>query len=359
MSFNFYLYRGFRLLLFPFSFVVGVYIFCRNYCFDKGWLPSASFGLPVICIGNLSTGGTGKSPMTEYLLALLMPNYKVATLSRGYRRKTKGYILANETVSALDIGDEPMQFHQKFPQVAVAVGESRLEAIGQLLQDCPATQVVILDDAFQHRPVTAGCNILLTEFGNPYWWDWYLPTGDLRDSPASAVRAQIIIVTKCPLDMSVAQKNQYIRHIRPLANQKVFFSSIEYGIPYHIVTKRATALTPSSELLLICGIANPLPLKKYIESRTASYLQKTYKDHHIFNIDDWQEINALFHKMDAAEKIMLTTEKDAMRLLKFGKLLNDVPLYVLPIKHHFLFEEAALLDISIINFVESFYQPTT
>ena len=204
---NFFL-KSFRILLFPFSLLYWLGIAVRNFLYDKKVFRSASFGLPLICVGNLSVGGTGKSPMTEYLVRLLKDQFRVATLSRGYKRRTKGYALANESASALEIGDEPMQFHRKFPDIAVAVGEERIVAIPQLLHDRPGTDVIILDDAFQHRAVKAGLNILLTEYGNLFTSDFYLPTGDLRDLKSSYRRAEIIVVTKCKPDLSAEEKNK-------------------------------------------------------------------------------------------------------------------------------------------------------
>jgi tetraacyldisaccharide 4'-kinase len=354
MSFNFFLFRGLRLLLFPVSLLAGLYISVRNWMYDRNWLKSASFNLPVICMGNLSVGGTGKSPMTEYLLRLLSDRYPMAVLSRGYKRKTSGYLLASGNTTALEIGDEPMQFFKKFPQVAVAVGEERLEAIPQLLHDRPDTKAVVLDDAFQHRAIKAGLNIILTDFSNPYWEDTYLPTGDLRDNKYSAKRAQIIIVTKCPPDLTEPQKQACLKEIKPLKGQQIFFTTIDYGVPYHIVNRQNIELTKAFELLLVCAIANPLPLKKYLENRVGAYFEKNFDDHHIFTIDDWKEIVEKFNRIDAGTKIILTTEKDAVRLEKFGDLLLEYPVYVMPIRHKFLFNEGDVFDMTILNFIENF-----
>jgi tetraacyldisaccharide 4'-kinase len=299
-------------------------------------------------------GGTGKSPMTEYLLRLLSLNYPVAVLSRGYKRKTKGYLLAKPATTALEIGDEPMLFHMKFPAVAIAVGEERIEAIPQLLHDRPETKLIILDDAFQHRAIKAGLNIILTDYSNPYWYDTFLPTGELRDNKHSAQRAEIIIVTKCPADLSEIRQSAYIEKMKPQKGQKVFFTSIEYGIPYHIISAYPLPLSQQMELLLVTGIANPLPLKLHVENAVGAYFEKNYNDHHIFSIDDWNEILERFHKIDATEKIILTTEKDAVRLEKFGDLLKEKPVYVMPIRHHFLFEGGNDFDRTIIEFIENF-----
>jgi tetraacyldisaccharide 4'-kinase len=326
----------------------------RNWLYKVNYFKSATFNMPIICVGNISVGGTGKSPMVEYLIRMLSPNFKVATLSRGYKRKTKGYALANEKTTALEIGDEPMQFHSKFPSIPVAVGEQRLEAIPQLLHDKPDTEVIILDDAFQHRKVTAGFNIVLTDYNNLYTSDWYLPTGDLRDVRSSANRAQIIIVTKCPQTITDIEKETIINKLEPTPIQHVFFSCIKYGVPYHIINRQSFHLYSKCEVLLVCGIANPKPLKQLLEQNTAAYTEKIYNDHHIFTIDDLNEIKEKYSKLDGEQNIIITTEKDAVRLLKFEQELAQMPLYVIPIEHQILFNEEQKLQTIINNYVSNF-----
>ncbi|HUR65048.1 MAG TPA: tetraacyldisaccharide 4'-kinase [Chitinophagaceae bacterium] len=350
---NFFL-RSFRILLLPFALLYWLGIAIRSFLFDKNISSSSSFGLPVICVGNLSVGGTGKSPMVEYLVALLKDRFKVATLSRGYKRRTKGYALANEHSTALDIGDEPMQFHLKFPEVPVAVGEERLVAIPQLLHDRPATETIILDDAFQHRSVRAGLNILLTEYGNLFTRDFYLPTGDLRDLKSNYKRAQVIVVTKCKADLSEMEKEKLIREIDPQKGQKIFFTTLGYGQPYHFVTKKHTGLGSQTEVLLISGIANPRPLKNMLEEHHNSYQMLQYNDHHIFTIDDWKDISNKFNAIPSADKIILTTEKDAVRLEKFSAQIGQVPLYIIPVWHHFLFNEGEEFNQTVIDFIQHF-----
>ncbi|MBN9297434.1 MAG: tetraacyldisaccharide 4'-kinase [Filimonas sp.] len=354
MNFNSFFLRSFRVLLLPFSLLYGLAIVIRNYLYNKNYLRSAKFGLPLICVGNLAVGGTGKSPMVEYLLRLLHQRYKVATLSRGYKRKTKGYALADSKTTALEIGDEPMQFFQKFPDVAVAVGEERIVAIPQLLHDKPDTDVIILDDAFQHRAVQAGLNIVLTEYSNLYTHDFFLPTGDLRDQRAAAKRADIIVVTKCPVNLSEADKQRLFTDINPQDHQSLFFTSISYGVPYHILSKTERPISPVDEVLLVCGIANPKPLKEYLFEHAATYYQQDYSDHHVFRIDDLKDIYKKFENIQASQKFILTTEKDAVRLTKFSTELANMPLYVLPIQHRFLFNEGEQFDEKIIYFIEHF-----
>jgi tetraacyldisaccharide 4'-kinase len=302
--------RSFRYILYPFSVLYGSIIGVRNKLFDKNILRSASFNFPLICVGNLALGGTGKTPMAEYLIRLLRQKYKVATLSRGYKRKTKGFAIADDTTTAIEIGDEPMQLHKKFPGITVAVAEERVVGIPQLLHSKPETQVIILDDAFQHREVRAGLNILLTDYRNLYTRDIILPAGDLRDVKSSSARAHIIVVTKCKSNLNEEEKQEIIEELKPLDSQEVFFTEVEYGVPYHLFTKEEKFLQPGSVILLICGIANPEPLKNIVATYGSNYETLVFKDHHIFNMDDLNNIKKQFSKIDSPNKMMLTTEKD-------------------------------------------------
>jgi tetraacyldisaccharide 4'-kinase len=349
--------KSFRILLLPFALVYGLVIWIRNLLYDKGILKSTQFNLPIICVGNISVGGTGKSPMVEFLVNILQNKFRVATLSRGYKRKTRGYALAGAETTAIDIGDEPMLFHLKFPRVPVAVGEKRVEAIPQLLHDHAETEVIILDDAFQHRSIKAGFNIVLTDKENLYTRDFFLPTGDLRDLRSSAKRAEVIIVTKCPADLTEEERKEITKEIRPLPGQKLFFTTILYETPYHIATKEIYETGEETEVLLITGIANPTPLKNLLEARAASYYMMHYPDHHIFTIDDWKDIRKRFDSIESAKKIILTTEKDAMRFMKFGKEMNGMPFYVIPIRTSFLFQQEAAFTSAIETFIEQFKQP--
>lgn len=332
--------KSFRYLFLPFSLIYGIILYIRNWLFDKNYLKSATFNFPIICVGNLAVGGTGKTPMVEYLIRLLGDDYKLATLSRGYKRKTRGFGIANGDTTALEIGDEPMQFHIKYPNTTVSVGEERLAAIPQLLQERPDTQVIILDDAFQHRTVSAGLNILLTERKNLYSRDLWMPAGDLRDTRKSADRAQIIVVTKCRQELGFQKRDLIIKELAPKPNQSVFFTEIVYGQPYHLFSKEEYTITPQMDLLLVCGIASPKPLKEYLTSKVSTYDMLRYPDHHIFSIDDLEEIKKQFEKLRSSQKIILTTEKDSVRLMKFENELKTYPIYVLPIEHRFLFNDA-------------------
>lgn len=352
--FSSFFLRSFRILLLPFALLYGLGVILRNWLYDKNILKSVSFGLPVICVGNLSVGGTGKSPMVEWLVENLGDKFHVATLSRGYKRKTRGYALANENTTALEIGDEPMQFHRKFPGVAVAVGEERIEAIPQLLHDRPETEAIILDDAFQHRAIKAGLNILLTEQGNLFTRDFFLPTGDLRDQKKSFRRAGIIVVTKCKPGISLEERDRITREIGPKNDQKIFFTAIEYGQPYHLVDKKPYTWDEKTEILLVTGIANPRPIKKLLEEHSNSYHMIQYRDHHIFSIDDLAEIRTKLGAIETSNKIVLTTEKDAVRLEKFRDALSGLPIFVIPIRHQFLFDGEDEFRSTIIRFIDEF-----
>lgn len=348
------LLKSFRYLLLPITWIYGAVIWLRNQLYDKNILKSVSFNFPIICVGNLATGGTGKTPMTEYLVRLLKNDFKTATLSRGYKRKTEGFAIANKDTTALEIGDEPMQFYRKFPDVTIAVGEERIVAIPQLLHQQPETEVIILDDAFQHRQVKAGLNIILTDFSNLYTRDFILPAGDLRDVRSSSKRADIIIVTKCKADLSEAEKKAIMAEIKPASHQTVYFTKIAYGKPYHLFTKETIDIKSDHGILLVCGIANPRPLKEHLTKYADSYDMLRYADHHIFHSNDLQDIRQQFKKIRSENKLVLTTEKDAVRLEKFEKELSDFPIYVVPIEHLFMFNETDDFNTKVRSFIIDF-----
>jgi tetraacyldisaccharide 4'-kinase len=248
-----------------------------------------------------------------------------------------------------------MQFYLNFPQVSVAVGEKRNEAIPQLLHDRPETQVIILDDGFQHRSIQPGLSILLTDYNNLFINDFFLPTGDLRDTKSSYKRAQIIVVTKCIPSLSQEEKLRITEEINPTPTQQIFFSTINYATPHHILNhQHEFNLHKKLEVLLVTGIANSKPLQKYILEQCYTYEKISFSDHHIFSIDDLREVKRKFAKMDSQEKIILTTEKDAVRLVKFKDELENLPLFVLPIKHQILFDEETEFKNTISEFIKNF-----
>ena len=292
--------------------------------------------------------------MVEYLIRILSHGNELATLSRGYKRKTRGFGIADENTTALEIGDEPMQFHLKFPYITVAVGEERLVAIPQLLTERPKTQIIILDDAFQHRSVKAGLNILLTDYKNLYTRDILMPAGDLRDNRKSADRAELIVVTKCNNNLGEEERDLILKELNPQPDQKVFFTEVLYTQPYHLFTKNAFFFAEDLEVLLVCGIANPKPLQEFLNPHVQSYDMLRYPDHHVFSIGDMEDIKRQFERMPATNKVILTTEKDGVRLQKFEKELENFPIYVIPIEHSFLFNDANRFYRLVKDFVDSF-----
>ena len=352
-SIEFFLY-SFRLLLFPLALLYGLGVRLRNLAYDKGWLHSQTFNIPMVCIGNLAVGGTGKSPLTEHLIGILTQKYRTAALSRGYKRRTRGYVLAGPGTTSLEIGDEPMQLHLKHPDIPVAVGESRAEALPQLLFDRPDTEVIVLDDAFQHRSVKPGLNILLTDRNNLYTRDFLLPTGDLRDQSSSARRADIVIVTKCPGSMTEKEAAAVRNELDLQEGQDLFFTTIVQGRPRHIVTGETRDLERETEVLLFTGIANPKPLKAYLQEMVHSYEEIRFSDHHHFNIDDVKGIQRRFESLKAKDRVILTTEKDAVRLSRFASELLDKPVFSIPMRIEFLFEGGGRFQDRIFNFIDTF-----
>jgi tetraacyldisaccharide 4'-kinase len=294
-----------RKILFPFSLVYGLIVYLRNRFYDWGVFSSKSYQTPIISVGNLSVGGTGKTPMVELLISLLQDN-KVAVLSRGFRRKSKGFVLATENSSVNDLGDEPFQIHKKFRKVQVAVDGNRQNGI-QILEVKAKPDVILLDDAFQHRKVKPIYSILLTAYDSLYTSDWYLPTGNLRDSRREADRADVIVVTKCPPKSSDVERLKIKTKLNPKTNQKVLFSYLDYQVELlgNGSLKKIEDLK-GKPITLVTGIANPKPLLQFLKQNEISFKHLAYKDHHNFSS---QELENLKSKPN-----VLTTEKDYMRL---------------------------------------------
>ncbi|PWH81730.1 tetraacyldisaccharide 4'-kinase [Algibacter marinivivus] len=306
-----------RKILLPIVPIYYLIAWFRNKLYDSGIKKSTSYNLPVVCVGNLSVGGTGKTPMIEYLIKVLKEDYKVATLSRGYKRKTDGYQLADNNATAESIGDEPFQFYSKFKdEITVAVDSDRRNGIENLKQQDP--DVILLDDAFQHRKVQAGFNILLTTYENPYFEDIVLPTGDLREPRAGAKRADIIVVTKCPNNLSEKKKAKIIKRITPKANQHVFFSAIAYS-EMLFSAEKSKSIDDLNNFTLVTGIANASPLVDFLKSKNLNFQHLNFKDHHDFTKED---ISTLEKK-----ELIVTTEKDFMRLKQYD-VLRDKLFYV-------------------------------
>ncbi len=328
-----------RKLLFPFSLVYGAVVFFRNLFYDLGVFKSETFEIPTICVGNLSVGGTGKTPMVELLLGFLGQTNQVAVLSRGYKRKSKGFKLAGVDTTVAELGDEPYQIHIKFPEVTVAVDADRRNGFLELTKKLNP-DVILLDDAFQHRKVKAGMNILLTSFDNLYVDDWFLPTGNLRDAKNQAKRANLIVVTKCPSNLTPATANKIVADIKPTLAQQVLFATLEYDDRLKgKLEDVGIASLKGSKFTLVTGIANPTPLVKHLKSKGLHFEHKAYGDHHFFSDGEINELNK--------RKLIVTTEKDFVRLK--DKLEN---LLYLEVKHNFLFDGQKVLEKEIRQFLK-------
>jgi tetraacyldisaccharide 4'-kinase len=340
-------------LLYPFSLLYGLVMWLRNRFYDKGLLTAVEFDLPVIAAGNLSVGGTGKTPHVEYMIRLLKDHYKIATLSRGYNRRTSGYILADENSTASDIGDEPMQFHDKYPDIKVCVGEERMLAVPQLLSDEPDTQVVLLDDAFQHRSIRPGMNILITDYRRLFTRDHVVPFGRLREGRKGYMRANCIIVSKCPPAMSVAEKQALEKEIAPLPHQRLFFTTLQYGALFDMITHQPVEIPKAATVLLACGIARPEPLLDELRQRYDQVYLLSFPDHYYYSEKDIAKIRKECSDLPGTEKIVITTEKDAVRLhlLKGALAEQNLQIAVMPVEISFLFGEAELFNNFIFDYI--------
>ncbi len=337
-----------RKILYPFALLYGEIVNLRNIAFDKGVFTTTKFSIPTIVVGNLNVGGTGKSPQIEYLVRLLQENYKIAVLSRGYKRKSKGFQLADKNTTAEHIGDEPMQFHQKFNDIFVAVDADRVNGINQLKKLNKTLDVILLDDAFQHRKVEAGFNILLTAYHNLYTDDIILPAGNLREKISGANRAQIIVVSKCPENLSETEQFKIAQKLKPKLNQTVFFSKIAYhSSVLNDENKIALAELKNYNVLLVTGIANANPLIKFLKKKEIQLKHLKYADHYSFSKSDKESIIFEFDKINTKKKIILTTEKDYVR----GFSNINKPIYYLPIRTEFL-ENGEDFNKLILNYVQ-------
>jgi tetraacyldisaccharide 4'-kinase len=322
-------------LLYPFALIYGLIVCLRNKCYDWGILKSTKFDFPIISVGNLSMGGTGKTPHIERLISLLGREYKIAVVSRGYKRKTKGFRLADENSDSHDIGDEPLQIKQKFPDVIVAVDGNRVRGIRKVMEMNPETDVVLLDDAFQHRSVKPGISILLTDFHNLYPEDYLFPVGTLREFRRGARRADIIVVTKTAKVLSPITVRRIKGLIKPKEHQTLHFSRISYD---NLKPLPGLNIKPPNEkissVLLFAGIANIYPLKEYVLNMTNHLDTLKYRDHHRYSAKDYKKIRTTFEDIFTQNKIIITTEKDAMRIAlpKIPEELADLPIFYIPIK---------------------------
>jgi len=340
-------------ILFPFSLLYGFVMFVRNVLFDIGLLPSARFEKAVISVGNLSMGGSGKTPHIEYLIRLLSPDHSLATLSRGYGRKSKGFVLALKSSDVKDVGDEALQIVNKFDNIRVAVDENRKRGITSLLGKFDHLDTILLDDAFQHKYVKPGLSILLTSYSLLYSDDHVVPSGTLREFRSGADRADIIIVTKTPKIFSPISRRRILEDLNPADHQKVYFSYISYGDPVPLGINE-TAAFPSRlvSILLLTGIADHSQLREHIERLTTDIVMMRFPDHHSFSEKDVAHIESRFSDIPTQKKVIITTEKDAMRLRtnELSPLLKHLPIYYFPIKIDFQGSDGELFDRHVSTF---------
>lgn len=352
------------MLAWPFSLLYGLVVVLRNKLFDAGIFPSTEIKeIALIGVGNLTAGGTGKTPHVEYIVKLLYPKYKIATLSRGYGRKSSGFLVAEKNATTADIGDEPKQFRNRFNEdVTVAVDANRVHGVRKLIEQISGLQVVLLDDAFQHRRIKPGLQIMLTDYARLYYEDHLLPTGYLREPASGVRRADIIIVTKTPQLFSPLERKIIIKKINPQPYQKVYFSTIIYGdfIPFG----NLPALLPQSKevffsnkysVILLTGIANSHSLEYFLKEKVKELIPFRFRDHHEFTPENLKDLKEKFDNLKSEKKIILTTEKDAMRLQKPGlaEFLGELPVYYVPIEIAFHDQDAVSFNQQINDYVRS------
>ncbi|WP_158837227.1 tetraacyldisaccharide 4'-kinase [Polaribacter sp. L3A8] len=301
-----------RFLLFPFTIIYDVVTSVRNFFFEIGIFKQTSFKIPVIVVGNLSVGGTGKTPQIEYLIRLLKDHFKTAVLSRGYKRKTEGYVLLNDSHSAEDVGDEPLQYFKKFSKIDVAVDANRVAGISKLIKE-NSPEVILLDDAYQHRKVKGSFYILLTKYDDLFTDDFLLPTGNLRESRRGAKRADIILVTKCPISLDKISKNKIENKLKKY-HKKVFFTTISYDDKISGNSDVLMDDLKDYEVLLITGIANPTPLLSFLDENNVKFKHLKFPDHHHFTDKEIAIIKGKYVDLESSNKLILTTEKDYVRL---------------------------------------------
>lgn len=349
-----------RILLFPISIIYGLITKIRNILFDWKILSSKKFPIPIISVGNLSVGGTGKTPHVDYLVRLLKNKMQIATLSRGYGRSTKGFLIAKPDSTDKEIGDEPLLFAKKHPNIIVAVDGKRVRGIKKLLKTYPELKVIILDDAFQHRYVKPGLNILLTDYFRLYSSDYLMPTGQLREYRSGAKRADIIVVTKTPKVFSPLDKRYILNKIKPRPHQSIYFSYISYGKFEPLYESPSILANPDpSKILLFTGISNPVPIEEYLKRHCNELISIRFKDHYQYNTEDLKKIRIKFEAIYSANKIIVTTQKDRMRLLtqELKDIFIDLPVYYVPIEVEFHknenHQDSRDFDKEITHFLEN------
>jgi tetraacyldisaccharide 4'-kinase len=349
-----------RFILLPFTLIYALIIALRNFLYQARIINRTSFNIPIICIGNIAVGGTGKTPHIEWIIESLQSTYKLAVLSRGYKRKTTGYVLATENETPLTVGDEPFQIAQKFPDIAVAVCENRVLGVPSLLGDVPTTELILMDDGFQHLPIKPGYSIVLTDYSNLFFNDWLMPSGTLREFRSAYKRAQCIIVTKCPTTISEKEKEIISQKINPLPHQLILFSVIEYGELKPIFKHNNTPESPN-HVLAFSGIANEQPFLAELNKRFHQVSAINFSDHQEYSLITLSDIAERYRALQNNQAILVTTEKDAVKLhtQQAENILGQIPIYYLPIHIRFLDNGSATLIAAITQFISSFVDSET
>ncbi|MDL2208922.1 tetraacyldisaccharide 4'-kinase [Parabacteroides sp. OttesenSCG-928-O15] len=346
----------------PLSFFYGLGVGIRNQLFDWGILRSEQFPIPVICVGNLAVGGTGKTPHIEYIIRLLQQkNYRIAVLSRGYKRKTSGFLLADSSSTSEEIGDEPYQIMQKFPDLLLAVDADRREGVRKLLalEENRRPQVVLLDDGFQHRYIKPSFSIILTDYNRLYYHDKLLPAGLLREKARATRRTDVVVVTKCPKDMKPIEYRIIEDHTQLLAHQKVFFTRMVYNdlqpVFEEAKPRMLRDIRRDDDVLAISGIANPTLFEQEILKYSQQVITQHFPDHHDFTKSDFKKLNTLFNNMSSKEKLIIVTEKDAARMRHNMYLPEEwkQSLYSLPISVLFTGRRETLFDQILLKHIET------
>ena len=349
-----------NLLLYPFSILYRLITDFRNFLYDTGLLPSEKFDLPLICVGNITVGGTGKTPHAEYLIDLLRKDFKVALLSRGYKRKSTGFRIASPASTVSEIGDEPLQVFHKFPEIVVAVDGDRVNGIKTIMTDYPETDVIILDDGFQHRRVKPGFSVLLTDYSRLITRDHLMPYGRLRESHNNRKRADVIVVSKTPETVTGSTMNDIIKEVRSNDAQRIYFSSFTFKdlIPlFRTSSIESVRLREedreNSGVVLITGIAASGPLKEFLERYFAEIVHFDFSDHHYFSRNDIEKIRKAWKTLKSKEKIIISTEKDAVRLREFTNIDDSEKkaFYYIPVGVRFKNDHKGEFDNLICDYV--------
>ena len=349
--------RFIQTLLLPFSLLFGAGIWMRNLLYSTGIVKSTSFDIPIIGVGNLTLGGAGKTPHVEYLIRLLSPFLQVATLSRGYKRKTKGFRLVHRRDNALSVGDEPLQYFLKYPHVRVAVSESRSIGIPMMLSQHPEIQTILLDDSYQHLSVTPGLNILLTEYDSPYSDDVLLPAGRLREWRSGASRADVIVVSKCPDTLSPEERKDMHHRLKIESHQQLFFSKYIYGKLYHMINGSRADISDFDAVILVSAIANENYLYRYVAGQNPNVHTMSFEDHHLFSPHEMSILKQQYDHLSETQNVaIISTEKDATRLILHRDFILQakLPLHILPVQVAFLDEDKKGFDDTVKSFLINF-----